>query len=45
LFGVGHIVSSGDVAALLFFGSLATFSLFKIIWLSRRKPAAGYQYR
>jgi|TARA_B110000902_G_scaffold266976_1_gene357279 uncharacterized membrane protein len=42
LFGVGHMVSNGDVAALLFFGSLAIFSLFKIIRLSKRKPAAGF---
>jgi uncharacterized membrane protein len=42
LFGVGHILSNGDIAALLFFGSLAVFSLFKIISLSKRKPAVAY---
>lgn len=42
LFGVGHLLSNGDVAALVFFGSLAIFSLFKIISLSKRKPSEDF---
>jgi uncharacterized membrane protein len=42
LFGVGHLLSNGDVAALVFFGSLAIFSLFKIISLSKRGPAEDF---
>jgi uncharacterized membrane protein len=42
LFGVGHILSNGDVAALVFFGSLAIFSLFKIISLSKRVPSEDF---
>lgn len=42
LFGVGHLLSNGDVAALVFFGSLAIFSLFKIISLSKRVPSEDF---
>jgi uncharacterized membrane protein len=42
LFGVGHLLSNGDVAALVFFGSLAIFSLFKIVSLSKRVPAESF---
>jgi uncharacterized membrane protein len=39
LFGFAHLVSNGDVASLIFFGSLTVFSLFKIISLTKRKSA------
>jgi len=42
LFGGGHLLSNGDVAALVFFGSLAIFSLFKIVSLSKRVPAESF---
>jgi uncharacterized membrane protein len=42
LFGVAHLLSNGDMAALVFFGSLAIFSLFKIVSLSKRVPAESF---
>ena len=42
LFGVAHLLSNGDTAALVFFGSLAIFSLFKIMSLSKRAPAESF---
>ena len=42
LFGAAHLLSNGDMAALVFFGSLAIFSLFKIVSLSMRGSAESF---
>lgn len=39
LWGAAHLFSNGDLSSLLLFGSMLAFSLFKILSLSRRKPA------
>jgi uncharacterized membrane protein len=42
LFGVAHLLSNDDMAALVFFGSLAICSLFKIVSLSKRAPTESF---
>jgi uncharacterized membrane protein len=38
VWGVAHLLSNGDLSALLLFGGLTVFSVFKMVSLTRRKP-------